>query len=116
MRYVPLEDAVRMCGLAHDIVDELLDSGVIHARTTLESQRVISSEEADELRVARTLLDELGVNLAGVEIILRLRRRQLELRAELDEIVAAIRDELRRELRDRDFLGPAGFLPPPSRR
>ncbi|MBI3725113.1 hypothetical protein HY251_14340 [bacterium] len=115
MRYLPLEDAVRLCGLRPEVVDELLDSGIFHARTTLESQVVISASEADELRVARTLLDELGVNLPGVEIILRLRRTQLELRRELDRIMQSFKDELRRELHERDIVGPAGYLPPPER-
>jgi hypothetical protein len=35
----------------------------------------VSPEEADELRMAATLVRELGVNPAGVEVILHLRRR-----------------------------------------
>lgn len=36
-------------------------------------------EEAEDLRVAAVLMQELGVNAAGVDVVLRLRRRLLTL-------------------------------------
>ncbi len=43
----------------------------------------LAPEEADELRLAKVLMEELGVNAEGVEVALHLRRRlfALELRA-----------------------------------
>lgn len=43
----------------------------------------LAPEEADELRLAKLLMEDLGVNAAGVEVALHLRRRlfALELRA-----------------------------------
>ena len=43
----------------------------------------LAPEEADELRLAKLLMEELGVNTEGVEVALHLRRRlfALELRA-----------------------------------
>jgi len=35
----------------------------------------IEPEEADDLRFAKVLMDELGVNAAGVEVVLHLRKR-----------------------------------------
>jgi hypothetical protein len=34
-------------------------------------------EQAEELRVAAVLMEDLGVNAAGVQVVLRLRRRLL---------------------------------------
>ena len=39
----------------------------------------IEPEEADDLRLAKLLMDELGVNAAGVEVVLHLRKRLLAL-------------------------------------
>jgi MerR family transcriptional regulator/heat shock protein HspR len=114
-RYVRLEEAIRRCGLPRPVVDELLEDEVIVPRPTLDEDRVISSDEADELRVVTTLMDELGVNVAGVEVILHMRRQQLALRREVDALIQSVRDELLRRLRDPAFFGPAGFLPPPGR-
>jgi MerR family transcriptional regulator/heat shock protein HspR len=111
MKYVRLEEAIIRCGLGRDIVAELLADEVIVPRPTLEREKVITKEEAEELRIARTLLDELGVNLEGVEVIIAMRRRQIAMRSELDAIVVALRDELRSRLRDPELFGPAGYLP-----
>lgn len=39
----------------------------------------LAVDEAEELRVAAVLMQDLGVNAAGVEVVLRLRRRLLTL-------------------------------------
>ncbi len=69
----------------------------------------------DEEDLARLLLirdlEELGVNREGVEIILHMRRRQIELQQQMDALCAALKDELRVRLRDVDLLDPRGFLP-----
>ncbi len=71
---------------------------------------MIPVAEAEELRVARTLSEELGVNTPGVEIILHMRHRHLELQRQMDELVRALRDELHFRLREADLLGPRAFL------
>jgi hypothetical protein len=110
MRYVRLDEALRLAGLPRELVDELLDLHFLHPKPTLDAERVISVDELDELRVARRLLDDLGVNPEGVEVILHMRRRQIALQRELDELVLALKDELRERLRDPGLLGPRAFL------
>jgi hypothetical protein len=46
----------------------------------------------------RTLVAELGVNLAGVEVILHMRERMLDQRREVERILETVACELRREL------------------
>ena len=56
----------------------------------------LAPEEADELRLAKVLMEDLGVNAAGVDVALHLRRRlfALELRARaLIEALERERDE-----------------------
>ena len=49
--------------------------------------------EADELRLAHVLMEELGVNAAGVEVALHLRRRLFALESRALELAAALEDE-----------------------
>lgn len=53
----------------------------------------LDPREADELRVAAVMMEELGVNPAGVHVALHLRRRLLALEAR----VAALAEGLRRQ-------------------
>ena len=56
------------------------------------------------LELILTLTRELGVNLAGVEVILNMRRKMESLQSEVASLMAYVRDELLkddRELRKR---------------
>ena len=70
---------------------EIRDPSVLEElrREGLFEQDLLEPEEAEELRVAASWMRELGVNPAGVEVALQLRRRLLEL-----ETLTHERDEL----------------------
>lgn len=56
----------------------------------------LEPHEADELRLAAVLMEELGVNAAGVEVALHLRRRLLALEARTRALVETFDPERRR--------------------
>lgn len=73
---------------------ELLRSEGLFERDELEPH------EADELRVATSLVRELGVNPAGVQVALRLRRRLFVLQG---RVQASLLEEVQEvELREED--------------
>jgi MerR family transcriptional regulator/heat shock protein HspR len=51
-----------------------------------------SQEDVEELARLIRLTRDLGVNLAGVEIILRMRRRMLEMQKQIEELLAYVRE------------------------
>ena len=53
----------------------------------------LAPHEADELRVAAQLMRDLEVNPAGVEVILRMRRRLLALQHEMERLLQNLVDE-----------------------
>lgn len=61
------------------------------------SARVFRTEEIEKLKLVKTLVEDMGVNLAGVEIILRMRQTVFDMRRQFDEIL----DDLAREFQDR---------------
>lgn len=56
----------------------------------------LEPDEADDLRVAKILVDELGVNPAGVDVALHLRRRLFALEQRARALAEAI-EETRKE-------------------
>jgi MerR family transcriptional regulator, heat shock protein HspR len=75
--------------------------GLVHPRRTAKNTRLYSLADVERLRRIQELTD-LGLNLAGVERVLRLETEltaaldQVEaLRRELAEVTARIRDEVR---------------------
>ncbi|MFO0691229.1 MAG: hypothetical protein U0900_21200 [Myxococcota bacterium] len=61
----------------------------------------LDPREAEELRIAALMIEELGVNPAGVQVALHLRRRLLA----LESRVTALADHLRRTDLGRDEEG-----------
>ena len=60
------------------------------------SSKVFPSIEVEKLRIAKILVEDMGVNLAGVEVVLRMRQNMIEMRRQFDDIL----EDLARQLDD----------------
>jgi MerR family transcriptional regulator/heat shock protein HspR len=70
--------------------------GLLKPSRTEGNTRLYSEEDLKRLEVILNLTRDLGVNLAGVEIVLNMRRKIEEMQAEVGEFVDYVREELRR--------------------
>jgi len=70
--------------------------GIIEPCRSPGNIRLYSERDIALLRRIKTLIDDLGVNLAGVEVILRMMQRMNELQAELEQVRQALNDTSRR--------------------
>lgn len=61
--------------------------------------RLYSEEDVDRLKMIMRLTRELGVNRAGVDVILRLRHRLEVLQKEMDEMMEFLEEDLRSDFR-----------------
>ena len=76
-----IEEVLRFLGVDDpDLIPQLRSEGLFE-RDELEPY------EAEELRVAALLVEELGVNPAGVEVALPLRRRLIVLQSRLTQVM-----------------------------
>jgi hypothetical protein len=82
----PIGEVLRFLGISDPGFLESLRSEGLFEEDTLEP------EAAEELRVAAHLVRDLGVNPAGVEVVLHLRRRLLVLEYRTRESLRAIID------------------------
>jgi len=63
--------------------------------------KLFSKEEMEKLRFAKVLIEEMGVNLAGVEVILRMRQNMFEMRRQFDTILEDLARQLQVTFKDR---------------
>ena len=61
------------------------------------SSKVFGTSELEKIRLAKILVEEMDVNVAGVEIILRMRQMMFEMRTQFDDIL----EDLARQVRER---------------
>jgi len=70
--------------------------GLLKPSRTDGNTRLYSEEDLKQLEVILNLTRELGVNLAGVEIVLNMRRKMEQVQLEVGEFVSWVRQELAR--------------------
>jgi MerR family transcriptional regulator/heat shock protein HspR len=67
--------------------------GLIRPSRTVGRTRLYSPGDVEEIARVVRLTRDLGVNLAGVEVILKMRRRMLEMQKQIEDLLAYVREE-----------------------
>jgi MerR family transcriptional regulator, heat shock protein HspR len=68
--------------------------GLLKPSRSLGNTRLYTEEDLQRLEVILTLTRELGVNLAGVEVILNMREKMEKMQREVEEMINFLRDQL----------------------
>ena len=74
--------------------------GLIEPSRSSGQTRLYSQRDIDHLREIRRLTQELGVNLAGVEEIIRLRRQLDELQGGMETRIGVLQSEISERILD----------------
>ncbi len=75
--------------------------GFIRPRRTRGNTRLYSERDVDDVRRVLHLTRDLGVNLAGVEVVLEMRRKMEKLQAEVEEKIEFLHQEMKKEFERR---------------
>ena len=95
--------AARMVGMHAQSLRYYERAGLLSPSRSLGRRRLYSPADIARLREIQRMISDLGVNLAGVDVIFRMRQRLLEVESELEET----RRELQR-LRNTRLPAPRG--------
>jgi len=82
-RYV-ISIAARMVGVHVQTLRYYERAGVIKPSRSQGNTRFYSARDVAQLLRIKSLIEDLGVNLAGVEVIMRMSERMIEMQRELD--------------------------------
>ena len=87
--------------------------GLICPQRTRGNTRLYSDEDIRRIELILSLTRDLGVNLAGVEVILHMRDRMERMQREMEEMLRLlsrrIRTEIQRRLQEEKALVPARY-------
>ena len=81
--------------------------GFIKPKRSGGNTRLYSEEDVEKLEMILRLTRELGVNLAGVEVILSMREKMEQLQREMEETIQLLRGDLELEIRRREEMRTA---------
>src|SRR5712692_5438458 len=72
--------------------------GLLKPSRSQGNTRLYTDTDLERLEVILNLARNLGVNLAGIEIILNMREKMMEMEQQVDEFIRFVREELARGL------------------
>lgn len=96
-RYVMISVVAEQYGIHPQTLRLYERQGLLTPARSAGNTRLYDEDAIQRLEAILTLTRDLGVNLAGVEVILRLRQEMRDLQGQVDELLST----LRRELADR---------------
>ena len=96
-RYV-ISIAARMLGIQTHTLRYYEKIGIIEPPRSKGNIRFYSERDIARLRRVKTLMDDLGVNLAGVEVILRMAQRMTELQRHIEKLESEVKRLRQKEL------------------
>ncbi len=89
-RYV-ISVAARIVGVQTYTLRYYEKIGIIEPSRSGGNIRLYSDRDIAQLHRVKTLMDDLGVNLAGVEVILRMAQRMAELQRQVETLDSELR-------------------------
>ena len=89
-RYV-ISIAARMLGIQSHTLRYYEKIGIIEPPRSRGNIRLYSDRDITHLKRVKALMDDLGINLAGVEVILRMAQRMTELQHRVEELESELK-------------------------
>lgn len=83
--------AARLVGVHEQTLRYYERAGLVSPARSRGRVRLYSVQDLERVRHVRRLVEDLGVNLAGVEVIMRLNERIREFEAEIERLQAELR-------------------------
>jgi MerR family transcriptional regulator/heat shock protein HspR len=98
-RYV-ISIAARIIGIEAHTLRYYERLGLVEPERSSGNIRLYSEEDIERLRYVKALMSDCGVNLAGVEVALRLMQRMKEMQQQLEEMERRISKVAEAEMED----------------
>lgn len=96
-QYYTIGIAAELCGMHEQSLRMYERRGLIAPRRSAGNIRRFSEEDVEQIRFIKRLVDNLGVNLAGVEVIMHMRQQLFEMQRELEALRGEEDTETRRQ-------------------
>jgi len=97
-RYV-ISQAIEMTGADEVTILSYEREGLIEPLIE-EGERLYLDEHIERVMMIKRLIDDLGVNMAGVEVILNMREQMLNMQSEFEKIIDEMKLGILKELSD----------------
>lgn len=101
-RFWAINEVIEIFQVDETFLAELEEEEIICPSCRGKSKtKMFSSSDIEKLRLAKTLVEDMGVNLPGVEVFLRMRQNMFDMRNQFDAILEDLLHHLRETLKNK---------------
>src|SRR3970040_1116674 len=94
-KYLRITEVIKICGVDEEFVIRLEQEKVI-SPIIRRRQKFYPLDQVDRVRVARLLIEEMGVNLEGAEVALHMREQMIAMQHQFDKLLRLIGEGFKR--------------------
>ena len=94
-KYLRITEVTKICNVDVKFVKRLEQEKVIYP-ILRRSEKFYPLDQVDRVRVARLLIEEMGVNLEGAEVALHMREQMIAMQRQFNDILRLLGRELKR--------------------
>ncbi|HQH99794.1 MAG TPA: chaperone modulator CbpM [Deltaproteobacteria bacterium] len=100
MEYCTVRDTIELLHIDERFITKMEREEIISVRyDEKKEEKLLSESDVERLRIAKILMEDMGINLHGVEVILRMRENMFQMRRQFDEILKDLSEEIRRVMK-----------------
>ena len=94
-KYLRITEVTKICGVDVKFVKRLEREKVIYP-IVRRSEKFYPLDQVDRVRVARLLIEEMGVNLEGAEVALHMREQMIAMQRQFNQLLRRLGEELKK--------------------
>ena len=94
-KFLRITEVIKICNVDAKFVMRLEREKVIYP-IVRRSQKFYPLDQVDRVRVARLLMEDMGLNLEGAEVALHMREQMIAMQRQFNEVLRLIGQEMKR--------------------
>jgi|ERR671924_1431102 MerR family transcriptional regulator/heat shock protein HspR len=94
-KYLRITEVTEICGVDKAFILHLERESLI-TPTVRQNEKFYTRDQVDRVRVARLLIEEMGVNLEGAEVALHMREQMIAMQRQFNELLRLLGQNLKR--------------------
>ena len=94
-KHLRITEVIKICGVDEEFVLRLEQEKLI-SPIVRQSKKLYPPDQVDRVRVARLLIEEMGVNLEGAEVALHMREQMIAMQRQFDKLLRLLVEEFKK--------------------
>ena len=94
-KYFQITEVIKTCKVEKKFILQLERESVIHP-IKQRRRKLYPADQVDRIRIANLLIQEMGVNFEGAEVVLHMREQMIAMHRQFNEVLRRLSEEMKR--------------------